>query len=118
MPRVLQFTNATPLGHINPWLGDMQGSEAATIASGVLTVTGDTRLITVDGPSATNDLDTINGTIAGQMIILQIVSASRVVTLTTAGNLSLGPFGTRTLRLPTDKVILVNSGNGTLDVAN
>lgn len=62
-----------------------------TIAAGVISVIhkGFVRVDT-EGAAASDLLDTINGGYEGQVIALGIVSASRTVQLTTAGNLAIG----------------------------
>lgn len=60
-----------------------------TIASGAITVTRSRHLIDTEGSAATDDLTTINGGAEGDVLLLQIVSNSRVVTIKNSGNIYL-----------------------------
>jgi len=84
-----------------------------TIASGAidLALTGGVvrAMVEVDGEGAAADsLDTISGTRAGDEVILYSVSSGRVITVTEAGNISLGQFGVFSLTDPIDKLRLIN----------
>jgi hypothetical protein len=75
------------------------GSSTLTIASGIITVNAQYSFYFVDteGGASADDLDTINGGITGDVIVLAPVSAARVITLKSAtGNLT---------GLPTDIVL-------------
>lgn len=81
------------------------------ISSGVITVSG-SELVTVEtqGGGALDDLDTINGTAVGDIVILQILSDSKKVNLTTAGNITgLSQFNSFLMQKTLDKAMLINS---------
>jgi hypothetical protein len=77
-----------------------------TIASGAVTVTSTYHRLDTEGGAATDNLDTINGGVDGQLLILSDVSSSRDVTAKDAtGNIQLtGDFTFLTAR---DKLILI-----------
>ena len=66
-----------------------QAQEALTIATGAVTPTGALFAVDTEGAAATDDLDTITLTNlpAGSLMIVRSADASRVVTITTAGNI-------------------------------
>lgn len=81
----------TPLGQLNTALLGLQDGSITltqislladttlTIASGVITVTQTRHLVDTQGSAATDNLDTINGFVEGDWLMLQCVSGSRVV---------------------------------------
>lgn len=77
-----------------------------TIASGVVTVTGTTHRVDTEAAAATDDLDTINGGIDGQLLIIKSVASARDVTLKDGtGNLQLA--GDFVLDTSSDTIMLV-----------
>jgi hypothetical protein len=77
-----------------------------TIASGAVTVTRSFHDIDTEGDAATDDLDTINGGSAGDILTLKTVTGSRDVTVKDAtGNLRLA--GDFTLTSPNDTITLI-----------
>lgn len=77
----------------------MRSGGELTIASGVVTVRG-AGFYTVDtqADASTDELDTINGGTQGQEVLIALENASRLVTLTEAGN----------IRLPTPSYVINN----------
>ena len=77
-----------------------------TIASGAVTVTKSFHDVDTEGDAATDDLDTINGGSAGDILTLKTVTGSRDVTVKDAtGNLRLA--GDFTLTSPNDTITLI-----------
>jgi hypothetical protein len=77
-----------------------------TIASGAVTVTRSFHDVDTEGDAATDDLDTINGGSAGDILTLKTVTGSRDVTVKDAtGNLRLA--GDFTLTSPNDTITLI-----------
>ncbi len=73
-------------------IGD--GSEL-TIASGVITVTGNYHTVDTESDGASDDLDTINGGVAGQILTITAADAARSVVLKDGtGNINCGAAGT------------------------
>lgn len=61
-----------------------------TIASGVITVTSGYHLVDTEAGGATDDIDTINGTVAGHMYVFRAANSARsVVFKDGTGNLAL-----------------------------
>lgn len=81
-----------------------------TIAGGVITATQTRTAVDTEGAAATDDLDTINGGTAGDIIILSAADSTHdVVCKDGTGNLSLeGDF---TLDNGADKLVLMYSGS-------
>jgi hypothetical protein len=87
--------------------------QAVTIASGVVTIlnSGQTKVLTVDTESAgaTDDLDTVSGGIAGDIIVLKAANAARdVVAKDGTGNMRLA--GDFTLDNTDDAITLLYDG--------
>jgi hypothetical protein len=62
-----------------------------TISAGAITATGSFHFVDTQGGAAADDLDTINGGVTGQILLLRSVSGARDVTLKNGtGNLQLG----------------------------
>jgi hypothetical protein len=83
-----EITRGTGSGH------DVESDTtlSTTIAGGVVTINRNTKILTIDTESsaATDDLDTINGGVTGQIITVHSVSGSRDPTLKNGtGNLTL-----------------------------
>lgn len=65
-------------------------SSELTIATGVITVTGSLHTVDTESDGATDDLDTINGGVAGQILVLMAENGARdVVVKDGTGNLAL-----------------------------
>lgn len=82
-----------------------------TIASGVITVTRSRHLVDTEGGAGTDDLDTINGGVEGDVLVLQSVNAGRVPTLRhNVGNLFM--FGEQNIALdsPSKALTFVHDG--------
>lgn len=87
------------------------GSEL-TIAGGIVTATNSLHAIDTEADAASDDLDTINGTVNGQMLVVYAADSARTVVLKDGtGNLKLP--GDVTLDNVEDVVMLINRG-GTL----
>lgn len=87
-----------------------------TISSGEITVTHSKHLIDTEGAAASDDLDTINGGINGQTLILQPVNSSRsVVVKDGTGNLRLN--GDFTLDHTQDSMVLIYSNPNWVELA-
>ncbi len=87
-----------------------------TIASGAITVTGSYHIVDTEGDTATDDLDTINGGVAGQLLILRSANNAREPLLRTGiGNLVLG--SNCNLTHTNDLVVLFYTGTIWLKVA-
>lgn len=92
-------------------------SESQTIATGAVTV--DTlsgsqfRVLEVDteGGASEDDLDTISGTKANDLLLLLSADSDRDVRLTDAGNLNLSTFGAFKLLSTSDRVLLHSDGS-------
>lgn len=61
-----------------------------TISSGTITVTGSYHLVDTEGAAATDDLTTIEGGVAGQILYLRTANSGRDVTLKSGAGLLLG----------------------------
>lgn len=84
-------------------------TQTLTIASGAITVTTayTPNTVIVDGEGgAADDLSTINGGVAGQVILLRSQSAARVITVKDGADLLL-PGGDQTLNATSDFLIMV-----------
>lgn len=86
-----------------------------TIASGVITITGSRHTVDTQGDAGTDDLDTINGGIDGQTLILCAANSGRDVVVTEAGNLKLAG-GSFTLDNTEDTIMLVKKGSNWLEL--
>jgi hypothetical protein len=84
--------------------GDDVARGAATIASGAITRTARRMRIDTEAAAASDDLDTINGGIDGQVIILYTTSSSRDVTIKhNTGNIHCNGVADKTLGNRSDK---------------
>lgn len=80
-----------------------------TIAAGVVTATNGLHTIDTEAAAATDDLDTINGGVAGMVLILRAGSSTRdVVCKDGTGNLRLA--GDFTLTHTDDRLVLLSDG--------
>jgi carbonic anhydrase/acetyltransferase-like protein (isoleucine patch superfamily) len=87
-----------------------------TIASNTITVTGGFHKVDTEGDAATDDLDTVNGGIIGQVLVLRSDDNTRDTTLTDGtGNLRLN--GNFTLSNVTDTITLIYTGSVWLEVS-
>ena len=94
------------------YIEDVFASVSTTIASGAIAVSYDARLVTVDteAAAASDDLDTISGGTAGQIIVVQSAGNARdVVAKNGTGNLRLG--ADKTLDHTRDKLALLCTGS-------
>ena len=67
-----------------------QSGPEVVIASGAVTITSSYARVDTEGDASTDDLDTINGGVFGQMLIIRAASSSRtVVCKDGTGNLEL-----------------------------
>jgi len=85
---------------------------SVTIASGVVTAQRNTRFLSVDteAAAASDNLDTINGGYAGQIIVVKTQIDSRDVTCTSSGNLRLSVGSTVVLGNTLDTLTLMFNG--------
>lgn len=81
-----------------------------TISSGEITVTNSRHTVDTEGDAASDDLDTINGAVAGAFVFLQAEHGARTIVLKDGtGNLKLaGDFSMNT----TNDVIMLFTGGG------
>lgn len=103
-------------------MGSRQGLVASsvpthTIAAGVITCTGAVDIaVDTEGAAASDDLDTINGTVAGQLVILRAVSSARtVVVKDSTGNIRLA--GDFSLDNSDDRIVLRSDGTNLRELA-
>lgn len=76
-----------------------------TIASGVITATGSNHLVATEGAASTDNLDTVNGLVNGQIVVLQSSNSSQDVVITNSGNILTATGQDFTLETTTDKFI-------------
>jgi hypothetical protein len=93
-----------------------------TIASGAITVTSCTDVpVDTEAAAATDDLDNILGTIAGQEYVVRSVNSSRDVTLrsdgTSGGNLRLAGGVSFTLTNSRDRIVLRSDGTNLTELS-
>jgi hypothetical protein len=60
-----------------------------TISSGAISITGSNHTVDTQGDAATDDLDTISGSVDGCLLTLRPANTSRTIVLTDAGNIQL-----------------------------
>ena len=70
-----------------PVLGD--NSELTISVGGAVTITSGFHAIDTNADGASDDLDTINGGVTGQLLIIHAADAARTVNVTEAGNIVL-----------------------------
>lgn len=87
-----------------------------TIATGAVTVTTGWHLIDTEAAAATDDLDTINGTVAGQIYVFQAANSARDVVFTEAGNLKLAG-GAFTANNVEDTITMISNGTNLYELA-
>jgi hypothetical protein len=81
------------------------------VASGVVTITRGYHSLDTEGGASTDNLDTINGGVDGQILVLRSNNAARDTTLTESGNLKLSST-TMVLDDPKDTIMLIYQGGG------
>jgi hypothetical protein len=82
-----------------------------TIAAGVITLTGLSNYnIDTEAAAATDDLDTINGGVAGQILYINSTVTARDVNVTEVGNIRLNAAGVFLLSHPQDSLVLRYDG--------
>jgi len=114
--RRLSMSRLARLGTANALPMVFGPATGLTISNGAITVTGSYHLIDTEGAAATDDLTTINGGVAGQILFMRTTSGGRDVTLKTGtGNLLLG--SDFTLGATGDIVLLLCIGASWLKVA-
>ena len=93
--------------------------QSATIASGAVTLSGPwVRLLTADtqAAAASDDLDTISGGTAGQVVTVRAADDARTVVVTGAGNLDVSATdGSATLNNAGDTITLIHNGTNWLE---
>jgi hypothetical protein len=86
-----------------------------TIASGVVTATSNVHVIDTEGAAATDDLDTVSGTVAGQMIVLMAANDARdVVCKDGTGNLRMA--GDFILNNTDDRIMFLSNGTNLFEI--
>jgi len=111
----LPSTNTTG-GDITGILSFSNATEVTIDTNGDLTVTQTYHRVDTFGDAASDDLDTINGGTAGDILVLRTESAARDVTLTsTGGNLKVAT--TCVLDETSDTAVLVFDGTNWLQLA-
>ena len=79
-----------------------------TIASGAITATRHYHRVDTESAAAADDLDTINGGVAGMLLVLQSQANTRVVTVRdNAGNIQLAGSANCVLNNVYDKLMLI-----------
>jgi hypothetical protein len=86
------------------------------VASGVITAVGSFLSVDTEGSASTDDLDTVNGGRAGQMLILKAKNNARtIVAKDNSGNLKLeGDFS---MDNANDALVLIYTGSNWLEVS-
>lgn len=86
-----------------------------TIASGAITVTQGLHTVDTEGDAATDNLDTINGLAAGQIVVLRAANGARDVVLTNGVGNVYTPNGTSaTLSSTTQGLLVVGDGTNAI----
>jgi hypothetical protein len=88
-----------------------------TISGGVITVTGSNHLVDTESAAATDNLDTINGTVAGQIITIGSVADARDVVITSSGNIRTSDGLSLTLNYANDKVSFLSDGTNLFQIS-
>jgi hypothetical protein len=92
-----------------------QAGATLTIAAGVVTATHSRHAIDTEAAGASDDLDTINGGTAGQVLILSAANSSRdVVVKDATGNLQIA--SDCTLAHVDDRITLISDGTSWLEL--
>lgn len=91
-------------------------SGTLTIATGVITATGSYHLIDTEGAAASDDLDTINGTVDGQFLVIRAADTTHtVVAKDGTGNLKLA--GDFTMDNSEDTLLLWSDGTNLYEIS-
>lgn len=86
-----------------------------TIASGAITVTQGLHTVDTESDAATDNLDTINGLAAGQIVVLRAANSARDVVLTNGVGNVYTPNGTSaTLSATTQGIMVVGDGTNAI----
>lgn len=92
------------------------GASTLTIAAGVVTITRSHHVIDTEAAAASDDLDTINGGVNGDLLFIRPVSDARTVVVKDGtGNIQL-PAGDLTLDDDEDGVMLIYDGTNWMQV--
>lgn len=85
------FTGNNSFSGDSTFTGDVRfpNDGTLTIASGGITVTGVYHTVDTEAAAATDDLETINGGVSGQILILRTADSARDVVLKSTGNIDL-----------------------------
>ena len=95
-------------------------TQSATIAAGAVTVSGPSvRLLTVDteAAAASDDLVTISGGTAGQLLVVRAANSARTVVVLETGNIDRSTAGSMSLDNAADTTTLVYTGSTWLEVS-
>ena len=91
-------------------------AEELTIASGAITVTGKLHNVDTESDASTDDLDTINGGVVGQIVILRAADDGRtIVCKDGTGNLKLS--GDFSLTHTEDGIVLIYDGSNWIELS-
>jgi hypothetical protein len=88
-----------------------------TIASGAITVTGSNHLVDTESAAATDNLDTISGTVAGQIVTIGSVADARDIVITNSGNIRTNDGLSLTLNYSNDKVSFLSDGTNLFQIS-
>lgn len=112
---VLTTTDNAEVFGVKTRLSIGAGSEL-TIASGAVTCTGSYHTVDTESDGASDDLDTISGGVAGQILVIQANNAARTVVVKDGtGNIKCG--GDRTLDNSEDTMVLISDGTSWYELA-
>ena len=113
IPRWVELSRSpTP----NPETFGFLNSGTLTIAAGVINVLGSFYFVDTEGGAATDDLDSIVGLVTGEFLLLQSVSAARVITARDGiGNIQLA--GNFVFNNPNDRLLLQRDGVNFVEVS-
>jgi hypothetical protein len=93
-----------------------QGPSEVTISSGAITVYRMFHIVDTEGGAATDDLDTINGTVSGNILVLRSSTGTRTVVVKDGtGNLKLN--GDFSMDKSSDTIALIFDGNSWLELS-
>jgi hypothetical protein len=114
----LAMSDGTDWWVISQQLGKVASSvPVTTIATGAVTVTNALDIaVDTEASAASDDLDTINGTVNGQVVILRAVSSARTVVVKDGtGNLKLA--GDFSLDNNEDRIVLRSNGTNLFELS-
>lgn len=90
---------------------ELANATTVTIASGAITINQAHHKVDTEGGAATDDLDTINGGLIGQLLILRTENVTRDVTIKDGtGNLNIAGDFTLTHNRDTIVLLCINKG--------